>query len=364
MSVEIDLAGHVSTESAGPLAQPTREAATQAAGVLTQEAAAAPSSEACPTPLGWAEVLESFRAESAPWTVDVAGSLLHGRTLGRGQPLYFLNGISGNCELFCLLTWLLRDQFRCVLFDYRDRNSPASRGANAKPAGLTVERLADDLLAVADAQHDSAFCIFAAPFGSLIALAALARNPERIERAILLGGFAHRHLSRVERTLCRLGQLLPGDLSRVPLRSTLQVASHQRAFPPFDYSRWGFFTANTNQTSIRDLGDRARLMDRTDLRGRLSHVERPVLLLHTEHEGAVSAAGEEELERELPRATSESLPLAGQLAYLTHPHRVAKAVRSFLGGATFEPRPGRESLGLDNSCGADHKDESHDRRSA
>ena len=357
MSVETDFAGHVSTESAGPLMPLAPEAATQ-------QEAGAPSSEACPTPLGWAEVLESFRAESTPWTVDVGGSLLQGRTLGHGQPLYFLNGISGNCELFCLLAWLLRDQYRCVLFDYRDCDSHAASGASAKSKRLTVERLADDLLAVADAQHDSTFCVFAAPFGSLIALAALADHTERIERAILLGGFARRRLSRVERTLCRLGQLLPGDLSRVPLRSTLQVASHQRAFPPFDYSRWGFFTANTNQTSIRDLADRARLMDRTDLRGRLSHVERPVLLLRTEHEGAVSAAGEDELARELPRATSESLPLAGQLAYLTHPHRVAKAVRSFLGETTFEPRPACEALGLDNSCGADHKDESHDRRSA
>jgi pimeloyl-ACP methyl ester carboxylesterase len=162
MSVETDFAGHVSAESAGPLMPLAPEAATQ-------QEAGAPSSEACPTPLGWAEVLESFRAESTPWTVDVGGSLLQGRTLGHGQPLYFLNGISGNCELFCLLAWLLRDQYHCVLFDYRDRDSHAASGASAKSERLTVERLADDLLAVADAQHDSTFCVFAAPFGSLIA---------------------------------------------------------------------------------------------------------------------------------------------------------------------------------------------------
>ncbi len=356
MSVKTDFAAQLGAESpepvdaAGPLAP-------QAAESATPHAPEAASSEACPTPLGWAEVLESFRAESTAWTVDADGRPLHARTLGRGQPLYFLNGISGDCELFCLLAWLLRDQFRCVLFDYRDRSSPLTNGASPK-SPLTVDRLADDLLAVADAQHDATFSVFAAPFGNLVALSALARHPERIERAVLLGGFARRPLSRFERALCRLGQLLSGDLSRIPLRRTLQAASHQRAFPPFDYSRWGFFTANTNQTSIRDLADRARLMHRTDLRGRLTHVDRPVLVLRTEHEGAVTAAGEDELERELPQATSEAIPLAGQLAYLTHPHRVAKAVRSFLGGATFEPRPSCEAVGLDNSCGADHKDES------
>ena len=142
-------------------------------------------------------MLQSFRAESAAWSVDVEGGLLRGRTLGRGRPLYFLNGISGNCELFCLLAWLLRDDFRCVLFDYRNGDSKR----------LTSGQLVDDLLAVADAQRDHTFSIFAAPFGSLVALSALAKQPDRIERAILLGGFAHRHLSLFERLLCGFGYL-------------------------------------------------------------------------------------------------------------------------------------------------------------
>jgi len=148
MSVETDFAGHVSTESAGPLMPLAPEAATQ-------QEAGAPSSEACPTPLGWAEVLESFRAESTPWTVDVGGSLLQGRTLGHGQPLYFLNGISGNCELFCLLAWLLRDQYRCVLFDYRDCDSHAASGASAKSKRLTVERLGRGFAWFDAGTHDS-----------------------------------------------------------------------------------------------------------------------------------------------------------------------------------------------------------------
>jgi pimeloyl-ACP methyl ester carboxylesterase len=332
MSVETNIVGNASADRAGQ----------------ATEQPSLPSSEGCPSPLGWAEVLQSFRAESADWSVEVEGSLLRGRSLGRGRPLYFLNGISGNCELFCLVAWLLRDDFRCVLFDYR--NSDTKR--------LTAIRLVDDLIAVADAQQDRTFSIFAAPFGSLVALSALVEYPERIERAILLGGFAHRRLSPFERLLCGFGHYLPGDLSRVPLRSTLQRASHQRGFPPFDASRWDFFAQNTSQTPIRDLAERARLMATFDLRGKLPRIERPVLLIRTEHEGAVFAAAEEELERELPQVSSESIPLAGQLAYLTHPHRVAKAVRSFLGEPSSQQQASCEAIGLDNSCCADHKDES------
>jgi pimeloyl-ACP methyl ester carboxylesterase len=340
MSVETDFTGIAPANSAGPV----------------REQSLLPASEGCPSPLGWAEVLESFRAESTAWSVDVDGGLLSGRTLGRGRPLYFLNGISGDCELFCLLAWLLRDDFRCVLFDYRSRAAERRPDQGRQPERLTASRLGNDLIAVADAQGDRTFGLFAAPFGSLVALIALVEHPERIERAILLGGFAHRRLSPFERLLCGLGRFLPGDLSRVPLRSTLQRASHQRGFPPFDASRWDFFARNTSHTPVRDLAERASLMATFDLRNQLRRIEQPVLLIRTEHEGAISSAGQDELERELPRASRESLPLAGQLAYLTHPHRVAKAVRSFFGETSSAQGAPCEAVGLDNSCCADHKD--------
>jgi pimeloyl-ACP methyl ester carboxylesterase len=343
MSVETDFVGNEPADSAGEVV----------AGVAPPA-----SSEGCPSPLGWAEVLESFRAESTAWSIEVAGAVLHGRTLGVGRPLYFLNGISGNCELFCLLAWLLRDDFRCVLFDYRSLEPNRSRPANERPAPLGLNRLVDDFLAVADSQRDQTVNVFAAPFGSLIALSTLAEHPDRIGRAVLLGGYARRRLSRFERFLGAAGRFVPGAIAQVPLHGTLQTASHQRAFPPFDASRWGFFAQNAGQTPIRDLAERAAVMSQTDLRGRLSQVERPVLLIRTEHEGAVSSAGQNELERELPRASVESVPLAGQLAYLTHPHRIAKAVRSFFADASAAGQPSCGAIGLDNSCCADHKDES------
>jgi pimeloyl-ACP methyl ester carboxylesterase len=340
MSVETDFVGKTSADSAGNLAPDSQPALP---------------SEGCPSPLGWVEVLESFRNQSTAWSIEVDGSVLHGRTLGQGRPLYFLNGISGNCELFCLLAWLLREDFRCVLFDYRSGETTSPRRSERR-GRLVATQIVNDFMTVAGAQSDSTINVFAANFGSLVALSALLDHPDRVARAILLGGFARRRLSRFERLLCGLGRLVPGAMSRVPWYSTLQCASHQRGFPPFDASRWDFFAQNTGRTPIRELADRAALMAKVDLRGRLSQVEQPVFLLRTEHEGAISSAGQDELEHELPRASSERIPLAGQLAYLTHPHRVAKAVRSFLGDPSSEQRPGCEAVTLDNSCCADHKD--------
>jgi pimeloyl-ACP methyl ester carboxylesterase len=342
MSVEIDFVGKDSADLADD---------------VTDDSHPSPSSEGCPSPLGWAEVLESVRAVNREWSIAVHGGVLRGRTIGRGRPLYFLNGISGNSELFCLLAWLLRDEFRCVLFDYRSQETTGN-GGNGRASPLGAARLVDDLMAVADSQQDRTFDVFATPFGSLVALSALVRSPGRIDRAILLGGFAYRRLSRFERLLCAAGRFATGTMARVPWHRTLQLASHQRAFPPFDASRWNFFAQNTGRTPIRELADRAALVTSFDLRGRLSQIDTPVLLLRTEHEGAVSAAGQVELAHELSAVSTEHIPLAGQLAYLTHPHRVAKAVRSFLGESSLAQSSFCQAVSLDNSCCAEHKDES------
>jgi pimeloyl-ACP methyl ester carboxylesterase len=284
------------------------------------------ASDDCPSPLGWAQVLEAFNAQSKPWTIDRNGVALAGRTFGQGRPLYFLNGISGTSELFCLLAWLLRDEFRCVLFDYPE-TSWFRRGP-------TAERLVDQLIAVADSQRDETFSLFATSFGSVVALEALAAHPERIGRAILQGGFAHRQLSAFERLLVRAGALLPGRVANIPFREAIHRANHERYFPPFDVGRWSFFVKDAGRTRIRDLAARGAIVRSFDFRRRLPQISRPVMLIHSENEGLVSAGCHEELERGLPNAVTEFLHSTGHLSYLTHPHRLAKLVRQYCGSET------------------------------
>jgi pimeloyl-ACP methyl ester carboxylesterase len=281
--------------------------------------------EGCPSPLGWAQVLETFRSQSKSWSIRVGGDSVEGRTLGTGRPLYFLNGLTGTSDLFCLLVWLLRDDFRCVVFDYPTRTGTAKP---RKP--LTAEGLADDLFAVADSQGDSTFSLFGTSFGGFVALAALIAGRARIDRAILQGAFAHRRFSALERVLCRAGRFVPGTLAGVPFRSTIQLANHQRCFPPFDHSRWGFFTENSGRTRVRDVAARAAIAGASDYRPRLGGIRQSVLLICSEHEGRVSAGCIAELACGLPNATTELLHSTGSLAHLTHPHRLAKLVRAFL----------------------------------
>ena len=279
----------------------------------------------CPTPLQWQQVLASFRSQADEFTVVRAGRTFHGRALGEGHPVYFLNGLGGTHELFALTAWLLRDVFRCVLFD-----SPSpSRAASPENAASALSQLTSDLLATADLHGHASFSLYATSFGSLVALDAMRQAPQRIERAVLQGGFARLRLSPFERMLLSLGRLLPGRLKHLPLRNVIQIQSHRPWFPPFDDTRWQFFSQDTGGVPLRLLARRAAALPGCDLRPSLPHIAAPVLLIRGEGEGRVSAAAHEELKAGLPNAQSEWMAGCGHLPYLTHPHRLVKLLRAY-----------------------------------
>ena len=115
----------------------------------------------CPAPLAWQDVVASWREESEPFETDGCHGPVRGRTLGRGPALYFANPLLGRCELFALLAWLLRDEFRCVLFDdstLQNPRTPRLRGS--------VVDMVDDLLAVAAFHQDSRFSVVGSGLGS------------------------------------------------------------------------------------------------------------------------------------------------------------------------------------------------------
>ncbi len=229
---ERDLA--MSLEKTDFVGEPAAASREPAMADPTADPTAATTPDGCPNPLGWAQVLDAFRTQSASWSIRVGDDSVSGRTLGQGHPLYFLNGLAGTSDLFCLIVWLLRDDFQCVVFDYPTRNERRRRV-------VTAEGLTADLFAAADLHGNSTFSLFATSFGGLVALAALTARPARIDRAILQGAFAHRRLSAVERLLCRLGRFIPGTLAGVPFRDTIQRANHQRVLSPLRQEPLGVF---------------------------------------------------------------------------------------------------------------------------
>jgi pimeloyl-ACP methyl ester carboxylesterase len=289
---------------------------------VTPETEPENSASSCPPPLEWQEVLREFHKQADAWYLDRPKYRISGRSLGAGPPLYFLNGFTGSHELFALLVWLLRDQFRCVLFDY-----PVPR-----QGGSSLGDLADDVAAIAEVSGDRSINLFATAFGSLVALEAMHRHSRLINRAILQGGFAHRDLSPAERLLLRIGCWTPVRFGRIPGRAAIQRQNHRRWFPPFDATRFQFFLENSGKTPVRELARRGTIVRDCDLRPQLGRIEQPVLLVRCEGDGQVLLAYGDVLEKGLPHAGVEHLNDTGQIPFLTHPHRLAKVIRPFLEG--------------------------------
>jgi pimeloyl-ACP methyl ester carboxylesterase len=158
---------------------------------------------------------------------------------------------------------------------------------------------------------------------------ALARHPGRIQRAIFQAGFAHRSLSWFERQIIDICRWLPGRLRHFPGRNAVQRHNHRRWFPPFDGTRWQFFSDNTGSAPLAELAGRAAIVRDCDLRPLLPGIEEPLLLLRGEGNGPLLDKCNQELADGLPHATVESMNDTGLIPFLTHPHRLAKVVHAF-----------------------------------
>ncbi len=283
------------------------------------------SAEPCPTPLAWHEVANEFHEESDPWKINRDGFEIQGATIGSGPPLYFLNGMAGSYDLFALTVWLLRDDFRCTVFNYR---KPLLN--HKRRRSVSIRDYSDDLIAIADYHNDTRVSLFATSFGSVVALDAMLNHAQRIDRVAIQGGFAHLPLTIWERIAARCSRIMPGALHQVPIRQSVQSLNHRMWFPPFDETRWQFFLDDTGATSISALASRAGILSRLDLRPKLDSIQHRVLLIESEGEGRITSKCHKELKTNLRNTSCEFLHTTGHLPYLSHPHRLTKLLKDFL----------------------------------
>lgn len=286
--------------------------------------------EPCPTPLVWSEVLAAYHSESTPWELANGSRRLVGRTWGEGPPLYLLNGFAATAEMSSLMLWLLRDQFRCVVFDSFD-DGPARK---PRPA---MNHFAADLLAVADHHGDNAIRVFGASFGAAVALQAALAAPARVSGLVLQHGFAARPLSLSERILAAWCRRSRRPLSAFPGRRRVQELNHRRWFPPFDGTRFEFLVESSGSIPQAELANKALATARFNIMSRLGEIACPVMLVRTEGEGPIEVRCHSVLEQGLKYARTEWMHSSGMHPSLTHPHRLVKLLKTFF--ASDPPLP-------------------------
>ncbi|MFO1022709.1 MAG: alpha/beta hydrolase [Planctomycetales bacterium] len=280
--------------------------------------------DGCPIPLAWHQVLEEFQRQAEQVEIPHSTGVIRVRLWGSGPTLLMIPGMCGPLEHFSLLSYLLKDYFRCVMVEHP---SVATQGRVC--FRLSLAQLADRCLAAADQTGAKQFHLFATSFGGLAALRLLADHPQRVDHVVLQGAFARRELSVTERFLAGLAAWLPMHLGQFPLSKTVARKNHLRWFPPHDVNRWMFYEDLVGQTPLRDIAWRTRLIRDNDLRPDLSKITPPVLLIRGEGDGIVSGQCLDVLQAGLPNAQVEGMHTTGHIPHLTHPHRLAKSIRNF-----------------------------------
>jgi pimeloyl-ACP methyl ester carboxylesterase len=221
--------------------------------------------------------------------------------IGSGPPLVYLPGLDGTAEMLFAHEEALARSYRVLRVPSRER----------RPFGYAD--LVDDVLEALDAEGLDRATIVGESFGSSVALQLTLRAPERVERLVLVSGFAR----FPDRTLLGVGHILsnyvPNTLM-VGVRRTLVVPllavdgvapEHRRRFVeialarPFD----GY------------LG-RVALISEYDVRARLGAIDVPTLVLAGDGDKLVPNGCSIELASLLPRATLRVLKGAGHACLL------------------------------------------------
>lgn len=281
-----------------------------------------PTVPSCPPPLAWSGVLCEFHETSELVEVSSGKSKVTARVWGRGRPLYILNGICGNADLFCLFAWLIREDFRCVIIDYPED-------------AANIDAYVDAVFAVSDQLGDQDFDLFATSFGAAIGIKAALRHPDRIRHLVLQGSVGDFRLSLFEWLAAHVLRLFPMQLCRLPLRRGIHAAAHRLWYPPLDETRWAFHVDNSGQTNASQVARRALWLN--GIKHNYAELQMPVLLVSGEGESTRCVEAATKMAREIANAQHEQLSNSGHVPFITHPHRLANLVRPFLLAATREP---------------------------
>jgi pimeloyl-ACP methyl ester carboxylesterase len=281
-----------------------------------------PPREPCPPPLEWHNIAQKFHSSAESILINAGDAELKVTRFGEGRPIVFLPLTGGTARLFCLTAWLLKDQYRSLIFDpplWRKRPSVrhlVSRSAEA--FSMALEHLCPE---GAD--------VYAPLFSSQVALAIMAQSPKVIRSAFLQTAWAHREFTLAERALLSMLSVCPLRLRRLPLWQRMAIENHRRWFPPFDETRFGFLLQELGETPACDAALALLASTKTDLSPQLSTITQPVLVLHCEGEGEGVARAEAILEEKLRNVQREDFYHSGHFPFLTHPQRLIKVIKPF-----------------------------------
>lgn len=241
-------------------------------------------------------------------------------------------GLGGSGAFWAPQMAALTERFRVVLYDHRG----TGRSARVLTDPHSVEVMADDIRAVMDAVGAPRFHLVGHAAGGLAGLALALSNPERLDRLVVVNGWAKPdpHIARCFEARTRL------------LRAS-GVEAYVRAQPIFLYPP-DWISQNTERLAADDAHHiahfptpevmlaRIEALLAFDIDARLGEIHTPVLVSASADDVLVPPLCSRQLAEGLGDATLSVVPWGGHAFTVTAPQAFNAALVAFLAG---EPQP-------------------------
>jgi pimeloyl-ACP methyl ester carboxylesterase len=237
-----------------------------------------------------------------------------------GETILFHHGVGASAETWA--SWLpgLADRYRLVCFDLR------GHGGSPLPPGFhwSVDDLAGDLIAVADAAGAERFHLLGESVGATVALACAAAHGDRLISVTASNG-PHRG-GDVQNVDFWRGVIEKEGMAGWSKRM-MDLRFHPGALPD---AAWRWYEAQQATCAPSAVLDALDMLIATDLTPKLGAIETPALLLHPDDSPFVPLATMADLRAALPNARLQVFPGARHGLPFSHGPDCARALRSFI----------------------------------
>lgn len=247
--------------------------------------------------------------------IERPGAQLYTLAFGRGPlTLLAVGGWIGSGEIWHPLFGHL-PHWRCISVDHR------GTGATLCEGPITLDAMADDLLAVADALATGPCVLAAESAGAAVALHAVQKAPQRFVGMVLVGAAWRRSAAGASDAFAAaLRRDYPAELRKFI----------DRCLPETDsvaLRRWAL--QMLMRSSVDDAVALLRSREQVSDFGPAIERAPPSLLLHGDRDYVASLEGAQALAQRLPRAELHVLPGAGHVPIVTDPTRPAALIEAF-----------------------------------
>ncbi|RKN37798.1 alpha/beta fold hydrolase [Streptomyces hoynatensis] len=247
---------------------------------------------------------------------------------GRGPGLLLAHGATGGIrENYGPLLDALAEHHRVVGPDY-----PGSGRTPRAGEPLRLDRLADALVAAADAEGLGTFAVLGYSLGGALAVRIAARHPERVTALVLTASFA----TPSPRMLLLLDEMIDHLTSpdrAAAARWSLLAGAGAPFLDGLPKERLGELLAAFTGPANPGLADQADLVRRTDVAADLPGIRVPTLVISTLHDHLATPHHHRQLAEGIPGAEWAELP-SGHLPFIEAPAEWLELITKFLDRAS------------------------------